>query len=158
MIAAYEEPDRDASLSSPRQYALGQEHKHLKEMTRICALETAPIFCPVVADYYSGMVVTVSLFQKDLRGTPEDVIALYESLYRGPVVRYVPCSENMIAGNALSGRDDMEVTVTGNRERILLISRFDNLGKGASGAAIQNMNLLLGLKETTGLVLKEEDK
>ena len=158
MIAAYEEENRDASLSSPRQYALGQEHKHLKEMVRICALETAPVFCPVMADYYSGMVVTVSLFQKDLRSTPEDVIALYKNLYHGPIVRYVPCTENMLAGNALSGRDDMEVTVAGNSERILLISRFDNLGKGASGAAIQNMNLLLGLDETTGLVLKEEEK
>lgn len=153
MIAEYEGNDRSPALDSPRQYALGQEHKHLKEMVKISGLETAPIFCPIVADYYSGMAVTVPLFQKDLRGSAEDIRALYRSCYTGPIVSYVPYDGGMVAGNSLSGKDSMEVTVAGNEERILLISRFDNLGKGASGAAIQNMNLLLGLDETTGLVL-----
>ena len=156
MIADYESENRDKALSSPRQYALGQEHKHLKEMVKITALETAPVFCPIVADYYSGMAVTVPLFQKDLRGSVQDIISLYQSCYSGPIVRYVPYDGGLIAGNALSGLDTMEITVAGNEERILLISRFDNLGKGASGAAIQNMNILLGLEETTGLVLEEE--
>ena len=156
MIADYESAERDKTLSSPRQYALGQEHKHLKEMVKISGLETAPVFCPIVADYYSGMAVTVPLFRKDLRGGIHDLIALYQSCYTGPVVRYIPYDGGMIAGNALSGLDTMEITVAGNEERILLISRFDNLGKGASGAAIQNMNILLGLKETTGLVIEEE--
>ncbi len=155
MIADYEAPSRPAELDSPRQYALGQSHKHLKEMVKICGLETAPFFCPIVADYYSGMAVTVPLFRGDLRGTPEDVKQLYRERYHSAVVHYEDCGDGMIAGNALSGRDDMLITVAGNDDRILLISVFDNLGKGASGAAIQNMNILLGLDETTGLVLPE---
>ena len=153
MIAEYEGEGRDIELDSPRQYALTQQHKHLKEMVKLCALETAPVFCPIVSDYYSGMTVTVPLFKKDLRGGAEDVIALYRELYRGPVVHYETFNGKMIGGNKVSGRDDMEITVMGNEERLLLISCFDNLGKGASGAAIQNMNILLGLDETTGLVL-----
>ena len=153
MIADYEAAGRSSELDAPRQYALGQSHKHLKEMVKICDLTVAPVFCPIVADYYSGMCVTVPLFQKDLRGTVEDVVQLYQSCYAGPVARCVPCPEGMLAGNALSGRDDMEITVAGNAERILLVSRFDNLGKGASGAAIQNLNLMLGVEETAGLVL-----
>ncbi|MBQ9250982.1 MAG: N-acetyl-gamma-glutamyl-phosphate reductase [Oscillospiraceae bacterium] len=153
MIADYEGEGRDPELDAPRQYGLTQEHKHLKEMVKISGLETAPVFCPIVADYYSGMAVTVPLFQKDLKGTVQDIIQLYQDCYHGPIVRYVPYTEGMIAGNTLSGKDSMEITVAGNAERILLISRFDNLGKGASGAAIQNMNILLGLDETTGLVL-----
>ena len=153
MIADYEGEGRDPELDSPRQYGLTQEHKHLKEMVKISGLETAPVFCPIVADYYSGMAVTVPLFRKDLKGTVQDIIQLYQDCYRGPIVRFEPYTEGMIAGNSLSGKDSMEITVAGNEERILLISRFDNLGKGASGAAIQNMNILLGLDETTGLVL-----
>ena len=153
MIAEYESRDRNRELDSPRQYALTQQHKHLKEMVKLCALDTAPVFCPIVSDYYSGMTVTVPLFRKDLRGSAEDVIALYRELYRGPIVRYETFSGNMIGGNRVSDRDDMEITVAGNEERLLLISCFDNLGKGASGAAIQNMNILLGLEETAGLVL-----
>ena len=153
MIAEYEAQERASELSSPRQYALGQEHKHLKEMVQISGLSTAPVFCPIVADYYSGMAVTVPLFKKDLRGSAEDICALYQSCYAGPIVRYLPYDGGMIAGNSLAGKDTMEISVAGNAERILLIARFDNLGKGASGAAIQNMNILLGLEETTGLIL-----
>ena len=93
------------------------------------------------------------LFRKDLRGSVEDICTLYKSCYTGPIVRFVPYDGGMVAGNSLSGKDTMEITVAGNSDRILLVSRFDNLGKGASGAAIQNMNLLLGLDETAGLVL-----
>ena len=154
MIADYEAPARDAALDSPRQYGLTQNHKHLPEMEKICGLAAAPVFCPVVADFYSGMEVTVPLFKKDLRGSVGDIRALYAELYAGPAVRYVPEIDGaMLPANRLSGRDSMEITVAGNDERILLISTFDNLGKGASGAAIQNMNLLLGLDETAGLVL-----
>ena len=152
MIADYEAAEREPELDAPRQYALTQNHKHLKEMVKICALETAPVFCPVVGDYYSGMAVTVPLFRKDLRGSTEDVMQIYASCYSGPLVHYEAYEEGMIAGNALAGRDDMMITVAGNEERILLISVFDNLGKGASGAAIQNLNILLGVDETTGLV------
>ena len=153
MIADYEGPERDTALDSPRQYALGQSHKHLKEMVKIPGLAVAPFFCPIVADYYSGMAVTVPLFRKDLRGSVEDVKQLYQACYHSAVVHYDEYSDGMIAGNAISGRDDMAITVAGNEDRILLISTFDNLGKGASGAAIQNMNIVLGLDETTGLVL-----
>ena len=155
MIADYEGENRTPELDAPRQYALGQAHKHLKEMVAVCGLETTPVFCPIVSDYYSGMAVTVPLFWKDLKGSVEDVKQLYASCYAGPIVKYKEYDGGMIAGNALSGRDDMLITVAGNEERILLVSLFDNLGKGASGAAIQNMNLLLGLDETTGLVLGE---
>ena len=153
MIAEYEGEGRHPALDSPRQYALGQRHKHLPEMAKLSGLETPPVFCPIVADYFSGMAVTIPLHRRDLRGSPEDAAEVYKSLYAGPVVRYVPCPEGMLAGNAMAGKDGMEITVAGDGERILLISVFDNLGKGASGAAIQNMNLLLGAEETLGLVL-----
>lgn len=153
MIAEYEAPDRNPLLAGPRQYALTQSHKHLKEMVKICGLQTLPVFCPIVADFYSGMEVTVSLFAKDIKGSAEDIRKLYASYYQGGLIRYTqePDADGMLSAAALSGRDDMTVTVTGNEERILLVSRFDNLGKGASGAAIQNMNILLGLDQTTGL-------
>ncbi len=155
MIAEYEAPERAEKYDAPRQYGLPQQHKHLKEMVQISGLETAPVFCPIVADYYSGMCVTVPVFAKDLNGTMADVKALYRDCYHGPIVHYREAADDdgLAGANALSGRDDMEVLVAGNEERMLLISRFDNLGKGASGAAIQNMNLLLGLEETTGLIL-----
>ena len=153
MIADYEAGDRDEALDSPRQYGLTQSHKHLPEMQKLCGLSLAPVFCPIVADFYSGMEVTVSLFAKDLHGTAAEIKALYAERYHGPIVQYVEPPEGMLATNALAGLDRMEVTVTGNDERILLVSTFDNLGKGASGAAIQNMNIRLGLDETTGLKL-----
>ena len=156
MIADYESPDRPAALDAPRQYALGQSHKHLKEMGKICGLEMAPVFCPIVADYYSGMAVTVPLFKKDLRGSLKDLEELYRACYHSAVVHFEGYAEGLLSGNAFSGRDDLEVLIGGNEERILLISRFDNLGKGASGAAIQNMNIRLGLPETAGLILGEE--
>ena len=157
MIAQYEAPDRDGLLDAPRQYALGQTHKHLKEMQAVCGLDAAPIFCPIVADFYSGMVVTVPLFREDLQGnaTADHIRQLYGDLYRGPVVRYLPQMDEagFLSGAGLSGRDSMELTVAGNDQRILLLARYDNLGKGASGAAIQCLNLSLGCDITEGLVL-----
>ncbi len=153
MIADYESPNRPEALSSPRQYGLTQSHKHLPEMAKICGLSTAPVFCPIVADFYSGMEVTVPVFAGDVRGTADDIRAIYAERYRGPVVSAAEPPEGMLAANALSGLDSMQVMVTGNDERILLVSVFDNLGKGASGAAVQNMNIILGIDETTGLQL-----
>ena len=155
MIAEYEDPQRSPLLNAPRQYALGQAHKHLKEMNVISGIENSPVFCPIVADFYSGMEVTVPLFKKDLKGTVEDIRRIYGTYYTGPLIHYTEAADEkgFLSAAAFSGRDDMEVTVTGNEERILLVSRFDNLGKGASGAAIQNMNIVLGLPETTGLEL-----
>ena len=153
MIAEYEAPDRSPLLKGPRQYALTQQHKHLKEMVQVCGLNHAPVFCPIVGDFYSGMEVTVPLFAGDVHGNVEDIRTLYQTYYAKGLIRYVENSDadGMLSAAAFSGRDDMAVSVFGNEERILLTARFDNLGKGASGAAIQNMNLLLGVDETTGL-------
>ncbi len=160
MIAGYASPDRDPLLDAPRQYALGQQHKHLKEMVLLCSLEKAPVFCPIVADFYSGMEVTVPLFAQDLKGSVADIKAAYKAAYTGPLVHFDEgCDEGgFYSAGAYSGFDDMEVSVSGNEERILLTARFDNLGKGASGAAIQNMNIRLGLDETAGLSLSERTR
>ena len=158
MIAEYEAADRSALLAAPRQYGLGQQHKHLREMAALCGLEDPPLFCPIVADFYSGMEVTVPLFAGQLKGSAGDVKDVYRARYRGPVIRFAEGADEsgFLSAAALAGRDDMEITVHGNDERLLLTARFDNLGKGASGAAIQNMNLMMGVDETTGLALKEE--
>ena len=155
MIAEYESGDRDSLLDAPRQYGLGQAHKHLPEMKALCGLEHSPVFCPIVADYYSGMEVTVPLFAAQLNGGADDVRAVYRRCYAGPVVRYADAADEsgLLSAGAFSGRDDMQIAVFGEPERILLVARFDNLGKGASGAAIQNMNILLGMDETKGLVM-----
>ena len=155
MIAEYEGDERDELLDAPRMYGLSQTHKHLPEMSKICGLSTSPIFCPIVASYYSGMEVTVPLFAKDVAGDADAIRTVYRSYYQSGLVRFVDAADEngFLSANALSGRDDMQITVTGNSDRILLVARFDNLGKGASGAAIQNMNILLGADESTGLVI-----
>ena len=157
MIAEYEAEGRDAKYAAPRQYGLTQQHKHLKEMVAITGLTQAPIFSPIVADFYSGMVMTVPLFRSQLRqGTDATQIkALYRSLYQGPVVRYTEemAPDGMIGANALSGSDVMEITVMGNDDRILLVARYDNLGKGASGAAVECMNIAMKIAPETGLSL-----
>ena len=153
MIADYQDENRSPLLSAPRQYGLTQSHKHLKEMIKICGIDSAPLFSPIVADFYSGMEVTVPLFTKDIKGTVADIAEIYKNLYTGKLIHFNEKAdeEGFLSAAAFSGRDDMEITVTGNEDRILLTSRFDNLGKGASGAAIQNMNVKLGLAEDTGL-------
>ena len=153
MIADYESPDRNPLLKGPRQYGLTQAHKHLPEMMKICGLDNAPVFCPVVGDFYSGMEVTVPLFASDLKGGIEEIKNLYKSYYSSGLVKFAEEADpdGMLSAAAFSGRDDMSVSVYGNDDRIILVSRFDNLGKGASGAAIQNMNIVLGIDESTGL-------
>ena len=157
MIAAYGDENRPADYEGPRQYALGQTHKHLPEMAVRTGLDTAPVFCPIVADFYSGMMVTVGLFADQLNGGIEKIKEVYKGVYNSGMVKYVEPSEfapdGFISAASMSGIDRMEVTVTGTEERVLLMSRFDNLGKGASGAAVQCMNLMLGVDETTGLTL-----
>lgn len=155
MIAEYEEESRDELLGAPRQYALKQTHKHLKEMQAISTLETQPIFCPIVADFYSGMTVTVPLFKEDLQGTVDDIKAVYKEKYQGEIVKYEEnvAKDGFLSGLAQSKKDGMRITVEGNDDRILLIASYDNLGKGASGAAIECMNLALGFPRTKGLVL-----
>ena len=155
MIAEYEAEDRDVLLDAPRLYGLTQQHKHLKEMIKICSLNNAPVFCPIVAPFYSGMEVSVPLIKSEVKGGIEAVKEIYKEYYKNGLITYIENADEQgfLSANALSGRDDMQITVVGNDERILLVSRFDNLGKGASGAAIQNMNIMLGLSEETGLVV-----
>ena len=153
MIAEYESQDINPLYLAPRQYGLTQSHKHLKEMAKISGLENAPIFSPIVANFYSGMEVTVSLFKKDLIGNIDSIKTVYKSTYQNGLVKFCDnTKENgFLSANALSGRDDMEITVHGNEDRIILVARFDNLGKGASGAAIQNMNIVMGTDQSKGL-------
>lgn len=157
MIAQYEDPERDPLLSSPRHYALGQNHKHLPEMRAYTGLESPPAFMPVIADYYSGMIVTVPLFSHMLADgtTPDTLREIYRRKYTGPVVVYndKPDEDGCLAALKLSGKDTMEISVAGNGERMLLIARYDNLGKGASGAAVQCLNIVSGAPETAGLDL-----
>lgn len=159
MIADYEAQDRPEALLAPRIYGLTQRHKHLAEMCAQSRLP-APVFLPIVADFYSGMLVTVPLPAPALCRplTPELLAALYAAHYAGSAcVRVLPpAQEGMLAANALSGCDGMEIIVTGNGERLAAHARYDNLGKGASGAAVQCMNLLLGAPETEGLKLWRE--
>ena len=153
MIADYESDARYGLLDAPRQYALGQTHKHLKEMAKISGLENVPVFCPVVADFYSGMEVTIPLHKAQICGTLDDIKSAYAEYYTDGLIKYCPDADadGMLSSNAFSGRDDMQVGAYGNDDRIILVARFDNLGKGASGAAIQNMNILIGADESAGL-------
>ena len=155
MIAEYEAADRDPLLNAPRQYGLNQRHKHLPEMITICSLDIAPVFCPIVAPYYAGMEVTVPLFAGQTKASMEEIKAIYKAYYAQGAVHFTEETGegNFLSACAFAGRDDMEITVNGNDERILLTARFDNLGKGACGAAIQNINLLIGADEMTGLVV-----
>lgn len=155
MIAEYESDERDPMLSAPRQYGIAQKHKHLPEMTAVCGLLNQPIFSPVVADFYSGMTVTVPLFKAQINGTAEDIKKIYKEKYNGPVVSYKEDFDEsgFVSANRLKGRDGMEISVSGNEDRILLISRYDNLGKGASGAAVECMNIVMGTDKTKGLIL-----
>ena len=160
-IAVYESKDRAPEFDAPREYALSQQHKHLKEMTKITGLQRTPLFSPMVCDYYSGMIVTLPLYTDLLNGKPslQEVQEKLAAFYEGePFIQVMPlgCEDEtngFLAGNARSGWDGLEIFVTGNEDRILLSSRFDNLGKGASGAAIQCMNIVMGVDEKKGLNL-----
>ncbi len=153
-IEQYESENRDCSLQTPRLYALGLTHKHLPEMTQISGLIRTPVFNPYICDYECGMSVTVPLFADLLSRsvTKEDLTEFYREWYKGERFVGVGREESgFLCANALNGTNRLEIFVNGNEERILLVSRLDNLGKGASGAAIQNMNLALGLDEGLGL-------
>ncbi|MBO5286624.1 MAG: N-acetyl-gamma-glutamyl-phosphate reductase [Clostridia bacterium] len=156
MIAEYEGEDRSILLDAPRQYALGQKHKHLPEMTKITGLESNPIFCPIVSDFYSGMEVTVPLFKSQLlKGDIETIKEIYKQTYNSTLVYYKENSheDGFLSCGKMSGKDSMEIEVFGNEERIILTARYDNLGKGASGAAVECLNIVLGAEKTKTLVL-----
>ncbi len=152
MIAEYESCERDKKYGSPRQYAITQKHKHLKEMISVTGLNREPVFCPIVADFYSGMEVTVALFKEDLLNGNT-----VENKYNGKIVKYVENDDDngFLEADYMAGFDNMIISVHGNDERILLTARYDNLGKGASGAAIECMNYKLGKDITDGLNIKE---
>ena len=159
MIAEYESEGRHTDIDAPREYGLTQQHKHLKEMKAVTGLERLPLFSPIVADYYSGMVVSVPLYTEFLAKckTPDELRAFFSDYYKGE--KFIRVDETagaelyggMLAGNSLSGWDGMKIYVTGNEKRIVVSAQFDNLGKGASGAAIQCLNIMLGCDEAKGL-------
>ncbi len=157
-IAVYEGENRPAEFDSPRQYALTQQHKHLPEMQKICGLSFVPAFNPLVCDYFSGMVVSVPIFTRLLtkKYTPNDVRkALAEFYGDAYFVKVMPEGEpedGFIGANNISGTNNMQIFVNGNDERLILCSRLDNLGKGASGAAVQCLNIMMGIDEKTGLI------
>ena len=154
MIAEYEMSERDSLLDAPRMYGVSQNHKHLPEMQKVCGLENPPVFCPIVAPYYAGMEVVVSVFGDYVKGGISAIKEAYREYYENGLIHFEENTENFLSANEFSGYDDMQITVCGNDDRILLVSKFDNLGKGASGSAIQNMNISLGLDEAFGLNLK----
>jgi len=160
MIARYEETDRDESFDGPRQYGLDQNHKHLAEMAAVTEIAALPVFHPIVADYFSGMLVTIPLHRRFLEKKLNlaELQEQFSDYYRGqPLIQVKKPGEKpgdgFMAANALADTDGLEIYILGNDEQISLMARYDNLGKGASGAAIQCMNLMLDLPEETGLVL-----
>jgi len=159
LIAEYEDSNHKAEFNSLRLYALSQEHKHLKEMKYVTGLTDLPIFCPSVTNYYNGMVVSVPLFKKQLNNfkTADDIKAIYKKLYNSKLVSYTDNMNNggIVFSNALADYDNMQISVFGNDERIMLTARYDNLGKGASGAAIECLNLILGNELEFALNIKE---
>ena len=156
MIAQYEAEDRDESLSAPGIYGLSLHHKHVPEMLKMTGLACAPVFLPVVDDYYKGMAGTVMLQNRLLEGHPtaEEICGRLQDYYRDEhFVSVVPFGENAgtLYANELAGTNRLKIVVCGHEEQTTITALFDNLGKGASGAAVQNMNIMLGLDETTGL-------
>jgi N-acetyl-gamma-glutamyl-phosphate reductase len=158
-IAEYEADDREEELVSPRHYSVALEHKHIPEMMKVCGLTKKPIFMPIICDFPQGMVVTVPLYLDQLKGhqTKDSLRKCYEEFYAGS--RYVTVRPpeaptcGFIGSNNLADTNDLQIFVCGNAEQVMLLSRLDNLGKGASGAAVQNMNIMLGLDENAGLTL-----
>ena len=155
MIAEYEDENRPAELSSPRIYGLTLKHKHIPEMQKICGLTHAPVFLPVVDDYYKGMAVTLMLHNSQLIGvkSAQDVQKKLEEWYADAKMVQVHefGYDGMIAANTLAGSDKMQLIVNGHEDQTIVTALFDNLGKGASGSAVQNMNIMLGFDETAGL-------
>ena len=158
MIAQYEAADKDAALFAPCPYGMGQTHKHLPEMQKVCGLTNKPVFTPIVDDYYKGMATTVPLHMSQMNGvsTLAEVRQKLADYYAGAMLVHVADALDTakLYANAQAGKDTLVLYVAGNDEQFTVTALFDNLGKGASGAAVQNMNLMLGFEETTGLNLK----
>ena len=153
MIAQYEN-EKSQVMATPGIYALGQTHKHLKEMLTFAGLVSPPVFSPIVDDFYSGMLVTVPFFGRAVKGGIEAVKACLKAKYEdGGIIKYKECDRPTLFAGSLTGKDSMVITVSGNEERFTVSALYDNLGKGASGAAMQCMNIMLGTDEKLGLCL-----
>ena len=150
LIAEYEDENRDIRHESHRIYGLPLQHKHLPEMQKICGLELPPVFSPILGDFYEGMATSVLLPGFDSKRVWEALAEHYEGQ---KIVSVAPLGgdEGLIYASTLANKDTMRIIVTGHERQTMVTALFDNLGKGASGAAIQNMNIMLGLDETTGL-------
>ena len=157
MIAQYEADDKAEELFAPCPYGMGQAHKHLPEMQAICGLEYKPVFTPIVDDYYKGMATTVPFHMSQMQGvtTLAEVWQKLSDYYAGQHMVQVAQSTDVakVYANAKAGQDTLTLIVAGNDEQFTITALFDNLGKGASGAAVQNMNIMLGFDETTSLTL-----
>lgn len=155
LIFEYEQNNRDEKYKAPRPYATGLSHKHLPEMKKYTGLINTPIFNPILGDFYSGMAVSIPLFQSNFSKitTKQEVFKTISNYYVNDKLIEVclDVDNNIIEPTELSGKDNMKIYVVGNDEFIEIISVFDNLGKGASGSAIMCMNIILGVDETTGL-------
>ena len=152
MIAEYKDENRPVEFDGPRQYAFTQMHKHLPEMKKIAGLDQEPIFAPIVGDFYSGMEVSVPLFGKMINGNKEDVYnCLCDNYKDSKLIKVLPLEQSFMSASEMSLKDSMNIYVGGNDERIMVVSLFDNLGKGASGAAIQCMNIMCDFDETKSL-------
>lgn len=146
MIAQYESENPEEKLFAPRQYGLSQNHKHLPEMLHMTGLTNAPVFCPIVSNFYSGMLVCVPLFSSQTVGGMEKVVSVLRNHYDGTMnIEYIHdmSDSGFVDSNLLSSSDKMQISVTGNDERMTLFARYNNLGKGASGAAVQCLDLIL---------------
>jgi len=150
MIRSYEE-EMTQEMHSPRLYGLDMRHKHLPEMIHVTGLMRTPVFCPVVDDYYNGISVTITLHNDLLNGKPTttEILRGLSGYYAGEkyIVVMQELGSGMLESNWGIDTNMMEITVSGNDELTIVTARFDNLGKGASGAAVQNMNLMLNLKD-----------
>lgn len=162
-IGQYEAVERPAELSSPRHYALGLSHKHIPEIMAQTGLRRKPLFCPIICDFPQGMVVTVPLAMSWMGGVDQRLLRrCYERYYQGErLITLAPDTapeDGFLGSNNCAGRDDLEIFLCGSGDQAVALARFDNLGKGASGAAVQNMNLMLGFEETTGLFIPEKEE
>ena len=157
MIVGYEDKNKPVSYMAPRIYGLTLKHKHLPEMSAVCGLSQPPVFCPIVDDYYKGMAVTVMIQNSMLKGgiTASDIWEVLNEHYDGEkMIKVHPFGyDGMISANTMAGKDSLQIIVNGHEDQTIVTTLFDNLGKGASGAAVQNMNLMLGFEETKGLTL-----
>ena len=164
MIAEYENPARDVILNSPALYGLGQNHKHIPEMKKVCGLDKTPLFTPIVDDYYKGMATTVSVHMDMIKNKNnninnlDDMRDIYIKSYGESKIILIPDNQDKdliqrLYAGSMAGKDTLKIFIFGNDERFTITALFDNLGKGASGAAVQNMNLMLGFEETKGLNL-----